>query len=350
MIFFENFLLNLMMIKLTLMTLAASAFCCFAHEEGENHLPALGDDKASVITGNGVFTYKTIPGWGELPEGKNIGPTHGAIVLDKKGNIYVTTDAEHSICVFDASGKFLKSIAPDCSGLHSLSIVEEDGKEYLYGAHLTGKRIVKLDLDGNVVMSLSEENVPGLEGGFNGVTSVAISPKGHLFAFFGYGNNMVRQFDKSGKLIKSFGGLGKGAGSFVTCHGSAIDFRYEEPRILVCDRGNRRLVHLNLDGDFIQEYAVNLRRPCQVSFWGDYCAAAELEGRVSIMDKEGTVVALLGDNHDKKQHANFKVTPEEMRVGYFTAPHGLSFDKEGNLFVQEWNKTGRLTKLERVFK
>ena len=37
-----------------------------------------------------------------------------------------------------------------------------------------------------------------------------------------------------------------------------------------------------------------------------------------------------------------------MKPGVFTAPHGLCFDAEGNLYVMDWNKTGRLTKLVRV--
>jgi hypothetical protein len=37
-----------------------------------------------------------------------------------------------------------------------------------------------------------------------------------------------------------------------------------------------------------------------------------------------------------------------MNLGIFTAPHGLSFDKEGNLYVEDWNQTGRVTKLAKL--
>lgn len=37
-----------------------------------------------------------------------------------------------------------------------------------------------------------------------------------------------------------------------------------------------------------------------------------------------------------------------MQLGIFTAPHGLSFDQAGNLYVEDWNKTGRITKLSKL--
>ena len=75
---------------------------------------------------------------------------------------------------------------------------------------------------------------------------------------------------------------------------------------------------------------------------------AELRGRVTILDKEGKVVTHLGENDRDELKANFKTKPEDQRLGVFSAPHGLSFDSSGNLFVQDWNTTGRVTKLEKV--
>ncbi|MES2571591.1 MAG: 6-bladed beta-propeller, partial [Verrucomicrobiota bacterium] len=74
-------------------------------------------------------------------------------------------------------------------------------------------------------------------------------------------------------------------------------------------------------------------------------AIAELEGRVAIIDQSNALVATLGDNPDKEQWAKFDVAPQWWRTGIFTAPHGISYDAEGNLYVQDWNKTGRVSKL-----
>ncbi|MCA9158145.1 MAG: 6-bladed beta-propeller, partial [Planctomycetales bacterium] len=41
-----------------------------------------------VRMGCGLMTFDTVPGWGLRPDGKSaIGPTHGAVVIDKAGNI-----------------------------------------------------------------------------------------------------------------------------------------------------------------------------------------------------------------------------------------------------------------------
>jgi hypothetical protein len=116
----------------------------------------------------------------------------------------------------------------------------------------------------------------------------------------------------------------------------------------VCDRENRRLVQLDLDGKFVRTLTTDLRRPCSVSIRGEFAAVAELEGRVIITDRDGKIVATLGDNPDKEQWAKYKLAPELWREGIFAAPHGVAFDAAGNLFVQDWNYLGRLTKLRRA--
>ncbi len=114
------------------------------------------------------------------------------------------------------------------------------------------------------------------------------------------------------------------------------------------DREKRRLVHFDLEGNWIGVFASNLRRPCSVSFFGDNLAVAELEFRVTIIDKTGTPISFLGDNPNQAQWPSFGVPPQDQKIGIFNAPHGLSFDKAGNLYVQDWNKTGRITKLTKL--
>ena len=126
-----------------------------------------------------------------------------------------------------------------------------------------------------------------------------------------------------------------------------LDTRFGKPRLLVADRGNRRLVHTDLEGNFIGVHAKGLRLPCMVDIMGEFCAVAELEARVTILGQDGVPVAFLGDNPDKGQWAKFGVAPGDCKEGIFTAPHGLCFDREGNLYVQDWNATGRVTKLVR---
>ena len=87
-----------------------------------------------------------------------------------------------------------------------------------------------------------------MPGGWNGLTGVTVAPDGAVFASMGYGSQLIHKFDASGKLLKTFGGKGEGDGRFNTSHGLAIDTRFGEPRLLVADRENRRLCHLDLEG------------------------------------------------------------------------------------------------------
>jgi hypothetical protein len=84
-----------------------------------------------------------------------------------------------------------------------------------------------------------------------------------------------------------------------------------------------------------------------VSIRGDYVAVAELEGRVTIVGKNGDVVAFLGDQPDPKLRAKKQVPEGKLFDGLFTSPHGLSWDNDGNIIVQDWNVSGRVTKLKK---
>jgi DNA-binding beta-propeller fold protein YncE len=308
--------------------------------------------------GAGAWRFVVEAGWAKVPAGVSLGPTHGGVGVDAAGNIYVSTDAENTgILVFESSGRFRRAIAPEFSGVHGLTIRREGEREYLYAAHLKGSQVVKLDLDGRAQWTLG---VPKESGHYDQPadpkkkptayrpTAVAVGPDGRVYVADGYGASVIHVFDAGRKYLKTIGTRGEGDGQFKTCHGLALDERFAAPLLLVCDRENRRLVHLDLEGRFVRTVATGLRRPCAVSLAGEHVAVAELEGRVVVLDQAGKIVTTLGDNPDQKQWAAFKLEPQHWRDGIFIAPHGLSFDRAGNLFVQDWNFAGRLTKLQRA--
>ena len=311
------------------------------------------DPHTAVRTGNGAWSFEAVPHWGELPDGKIIGPTHGGVVVDDdSGLIYVSTDSELSVLVYQPDGKLVRTIAPECQGFHAMAIRKEEGKTVIYGAQLNGnkppQRVCKIDTEGKILLEIPNAATGEIPGGWKGLTAVTVAPDGSIFAATGYGADIVHKFDATGKLLKSFGSKGGDEKQFDTPHGLAIDTRFGEPRLLVADRAKNRLVHFDLEGNWLGVHASNLRLPSAVSILGDAVAVAELKARVTILDKTGTPVAFLGDNPNKAQWANFEVSPQDQQLGIFTAPHGLSFDKAGNLYVQDWNKTGRITKLTKL--
>ncbi|MDG1358561.1 MAG: hypothetical protein P8P36_10240 [Akkermansiaceae bacterium] len=319
-------------------------------KSGSHHeTPDSGAFMTVVNTGQGAYRYQTVPGFGKIPDGSKLGPTHGGVAVDNQGLIYVSTDGPKSICVFKPDGIFVKSMAPEAAAIHGMQIHTEGDKQFIYGAKRgKNKQVVKIDLDGNILMTIPNKETTQIPGGIGGVTGIAVAPDHSIFVSMGYGSQMIHKFDQTGKLLKSFGGAGSGDNQFKSCHGLGIDTRFGQPRLLVCDRENRRLVHLDLEGNWIGVHATGLRRPCAVTFHGDYAAVAELEARVAVLDKQGSIISLVGDNPNKEQWAKFPVKPEDQKPGIFTAPHGLSFDKDGNLYVQDWNATGRISKMQRL--
>jgi len=335
---------------LTLFLLAAAPLSLWAHIDPGTRPGNNSHSHQAVLTGTGNYQYQTVPGWGELPDGRNVGPTHGGVVVDPpSGRVYVSTDAEHSILVYEADGTFVKSIAPQCRGFHAMDIAVEDGKTVIYGAQLKDTlRVCKIDVEGKILMEISEATHPDLEGGWKGVTGAAVAPAGSICCSMGYGSNLIHKFKSDGSHLLTFGGKGEPQDGQVltqTSHGLKVDTRFSPARLIVVDRENRRLFHTDLDGKWVGEIVTGLRRPCAVSLHGGVGAIAELEGRVTLIDQEGRILTHLGDNPDKSQWANFKAELEAIPEGLFTAPHGLSFDGHGNLYVQDWNQSGRLTKL-----
>lgn len=275
------------------------------------------------------------------------GPTHGGLVVDHAGQIYCSTDGSRSVIVFASDGSVVREFASELAGIHAMTMVGEGGGEFLVAAHLLQHRVVKLTREGRVIWSLGVPMESGLYRKPEDFkpTAAVVAPDGSLFVADGYGASVIHQFDVRRRYVKSFGGADAGPGQLCNCHGLSLDVRGPQPRLLVCDRRNRRLVHYDLEGRFVGVLVEGLRRPCSVACSGEFLAVAELEARVTIMDHAYRIVTVLGDNPDQAQWADYDLPPVNWRDGVFNAPHSVCFDALGNLFVSEWNSTGRVTKL-----
>jgi hypothetical protein len=334
---------------------AASALIAFTGgavgraESSEEHLAGL-----QYRTGNGEWTYEVVPHWGRLPEGKHFGGTHGAISSDKAGNLYVSTQSETGVLVYDRGGKLIRTIANQYPEVHSLHYSVEDGNEFFYATVQKGTPaenwlVIKMKTDGTVVQKITAP----AEAGFKlpnewRVTSVVTGPDGSIYVANGYGDSRIFRFDKRGNYQSSFAGKGTEDGKCDCSHGLAVDTRYDQPLLLVCDRENFRLSHFDFDGKFVGHVTQHLRRPCQVSFHGEHAIVSELQGRATILDKNNVPVAFLGDNPQQSQWANYGLSPDSIPATVFSAAHGCYIDHAGDVYVSDWNHVGRVTKLTRV--
>ena len=306
------------------------------------------------LTGNGEWIYRMIPGWGHLPAGVDFGGTHGGIATDNAGRVYISTQSATGVLVYSPEGTLLKTILSQYPEVHSIVHAEENGEEVFYATVQKGTPqenwlFLKFRLDGSVVQKITAPP----EAGFKTpdawrLTAAVPAPDGSIFIANGYGDSRIFRFDKKGNYLAAFSGKGTEDGMMNCSHGMTVDMRYDQPLLLICDRENRRLCHFDFDGKFVRTVTQHLRRPCQISFYGDYAVVSELEGRVTILDKDNVPVAFLGDNRDRKQWANYTVAPGEVSSAIFSAAHGCFIDKDANIYISDWNSTGRITKLARV--
>ena len=316
-------------------------------------LPVLAVEMTPAVRmGCGLMTFDTVPGWGLRPDGTSaLGPTHGAVVIDKEGNIY--TSANKGVVVFSPDGKVIQSyLGEKYSNIHDMKIRQEGGGEFIYAARNANAEGIKFNAhSGDIVLKLPFPEESGLSLKKFNPTAITIAPNGDIFLSDGYASNHIFKFDKTGKYLMHFGSKGNDLRQFNTAHGMTLDTRYDPPRLLICDRNHQpkgRLLHYDLDGRFIALVVTGLGMPTSAAVQGDYVAVPDLHGRLVILDKSNTIVSVLGHNADPTKRVNFNVPQDQWIEGVFSGTHGSYWDSDGNLYVQDWNVSGRIMKLVRV--
>ena len=305
-----------------------------------------------VRMGSGGMTFETVPGWGLGEDGKSvIGSTHGGVVVDKEGNVF--TSANIGVFVFSPDGKLIRRfVGDDYSALHDIEIRQEGDDEFIYGARNNAAMGIKFHaVTGDVVLRLPFPEESGLKLKRFAPTAITVAPNGDIILSDGYASNHIFKFDRTGKYLSHFGEKGNGMKQFNTAHGMTLDTRYNPPRLLICDRNHRpkgRLLHYSLDGEFIGEVVTGLGMPTSVAVQGDYVSVPDLHGRVVILDKSNTIIAVLGHNLNAQLGRSYGVKQENWVEGVFSGTHGSYWDKDANLYVQDWNVSGRIIKLKRI--
>jgi hypothetical protein len=307
-----------------------------------------------VRMGCGIMTFDTVPGWGLDEQGTSqIGPTHGSVVVDTKGQVY--TSSSLGIFVFTPEGKLVRRhLGGAYTGLHDMKLRTEEGRDFIYGARNAAGQGIKIDAEtGAVVLTLGipSEAECGIAIAKWAPTAITVAPNGEIYLADGYASNQIFRFAPDGTYRSRFGTKGNGLEEFNTAHGMTLDTRYDPPRLLICDRNHQpkgRLLHYDLDGKFLGEVITGLGMPTSAAIQGDYVSVPDLQGRLVILDKTNTIMAVLGHNPDPRMGANYKVPQERWQEGIFSGTHGSCWDAAGNLYVQDWNVSGRIMKLVRV--
>jgi hypothetical protein len=330
------------------------------------HAAAKAGSSAAIV-GTGDYRYECDHHWGQTPDHIHWFETHG-VAIDKQGLIYIThraggdrpkseSEAQDTIVVFDSTGKFVHSFGKAWhGGGHGIDIREESGQEFLYLAFMFPVNlVVKTDLNGEVVWIKDRSSVARVyddpKVAFS-PTNVAFAPDGGFYVADGYGSSYVHQYDSHANYLRSWGGTGEGPGQYRTPHGIWLDDRPgRDVSLVIADRANARLQYTDLEGKYLSEnHEVSF--PAHFDTRGDVLLVPDLHARVTLMDKNNTVITHLGYDPEwtKTVLDGFKirVQPEQWTDGRFVHPHDACFDHDGNLFVTEWVVPGRISKLRKL--
>ncbi|MCL4534374.1 MAG: peptidyl-alpha-hydroxyglycine alpha-amidating lyase family protein [Bacteroidetes bacterium] len=300
-----------------------------------------------MLYGSGKFTYARVDEWAKLPARMEFGQVTGAAV-DSRDRVYVFNRSEHPVIVFERDGSFIKTWGEGVFGrAHGIFIGPDDS---VYCTDDQDHVVMRFTTDGQVTMTLGTKGVPGdsgyipgpdllkqldtiTHGGppFNRPTKLVLDASGDMFITDGYGNARVHHFSAEGKLIKSFGEPGSGPGQFRLPHGLWAD---RTGRVLVADRENSRVQIFTSDGAFITEWP-NLMRPADVFVDpDDNIYVAEIDGRISIRDLAGNLLAQFGgDDAEARSHVQ--------------TAHSIWVDRHGDLYIGRLGAGPRIEKFVR---
>jgi DNA-binding beta-propeller fold protein YncE len=302
--------------------------------------------RTRVVTDVGV--YEADADWAKVPDGWSFREVAG-VATDSRSRAYVFSRSEHPMMVFDREGGFLASWGEGVFTKPHNVRVSPDG--FVYCSDLLDHTVRKFTPEGELLLTLGTANVPsdtGVGGGnkvvrraagpFNGPTDIAFGPSGELYVSDGYANARVHRFSAAGELLSSWGAPGDRPGEFNLPHGAWIG---NGETLYVADRENNRVQLFDLKGGFVSQWT-DFAGPTGISAGADgtllisefgydpavptrYSVPAHgmrILPRVTMRSPEGTVLAKI-EGEDK------------CATGSFFAPHSISVDRSGDIYVVE---------------
>ncbi len=307
--------------------------------------------------GSGDFTYEWIDNWAKIPDtesGRANGRTHGVVVNDD-GHVHVFNQAHPAVLEYDADGKLVNSWGDRFGGAHGMTLVKEEGEEYLWLTDQESAEVVKTTLDGRTVQNIEKPDHRVYHEAKYVPTWVAVHEKrfggnGDIWVTDGYGSSHIHRYDEAGNYIQSINGEEGEAGAFACPHGIMFSYRGAAPELYVADRSNKRIQVYDAEGNYKRVVENTVHSPCGFVFQGDACYIPELFAGVKILDREDKVAANLGDNQEVTKVAGWPnlAGTSYVQPGRFNSPHGIAVAENGDVFVVEWIIGGRITKLRKV--
>lgn len=326
----------------------------FPHVQYEKELPYVASNQDLFHIGRGDLSFLWIDHWVQLPQTKfrkSTGQSYAVAVSDAQ-SVVIFQQANPAVMIYNLQGKLLDSWDGFFPGAHGLTLVKEQNEEFLWLSDSITGEVVKTTMTGETVMSIVPPDRVIYDEWAYRPTAVAVDEErfggsGDIWIADGHGSSYVHRYDKTGKYRQSINGTEGPAGAFQCPHGVWIDGRKLDPELYIADRENRRIQVYDLEGRFKRTVGEGvLSSPCAFAAYNEYLIIAELWGRITLLGEQDEFICYLGENDaicDVKGWPN--LSPDLLMPGRFNSPHAVATDRNGNIYVAEWIRGGRLTKL-----
>ena len=307
--------------------------------------------KVFLETEDGRFRYQLFMDYAKgLPEEYKLVPLMGNIsggCVDKDDNLYcglrggsfMSPETRTCLIKLDPEGKYLGHIGDGLLGHlhffectdHGTIVLVQTNDDYAIEMTMDGKEIVRTfgekgkpsdsGRDSDRIYNLTRihkgifatEPFLGNNGGsyaqylnfqgsklagpFNKPTDVDVDSKGNYYFTDGYGNVAVHKFDRDGRCIKTWGGVGvfdpdtDTPGRFLVPHSLCVDVN---DNIWVCDREKDAVHVFDAEGGLLAYCSNNMGQPSGVDTDGQYIYVVGRGGYLTIFDLAFHVVGELG--------------------------------------------------------
>ncbi len=237
--------------------------------------------------------YTAVPHGLQIPANIEMGAP-SSVVWTPKNTLLIFNRGPHPLLEFNPDGSFVRAFGEgEYVRPHGMRL---DPEGNIWTTDVNGHTVRKLNQDGEVLMTLGTHGQPGeaSAGLLNEPTDLTVNKAGEIFILVGHGRGEPRllKFDRSGKLLTSWGGTGTAPGKFDTPHSIVGD---DAGLLYVADRQNRRVQIFDEDGKYIKEWAYK-GLPCGLHLHSDQqmYLASGFAGEILRLDKNGKALGRTG--------------------------------------------------------
>jgi sugar lactone lactonase YvrE len=205
--------------------------------------------------------------------------------LDDTGNLYVLDGTLKKIQVYDANGKFLRSMGQEIKWSRPAGLALDTRLKRIYAVDAGGvdspeHKVRVLDLEtGKLLFEIGKR---GSEPGeLNLPRDVAIGADGSVYVVDG-GNFRVQVFDKDGKFTKTFGAIGRRSGQFARPKEIASD---RQGNLYIVDTAFANTQIFNSQGQLLLDVGTRGESDGPGRFMLPSGIAVDADGRIYMVDQ-----------------------------------------------------------------